>query len=86
MNFYFWKIRKVEHEWEVRRTGKNWHIHLGQGLFHQIYRCLTWRKPSESTVYLTQCEFCGSSFLWYEDGSATCCNPDCNNILLRRME
>jgi len=40
MNLYLWKIRKVRQEWEVRRTGKNWHIHLGKGLFRQFFRCL----------------------------------------------
>lgn len=28
---------------------------------------------------LPQCEKCGSSFLWSNDGSAVCCNPECGN-------
>lgn len=28
---------------------------------------------------LPQCEKCGSSFLWSNDGPAVCCNPECGN-------
>jgi len=44
MNFIFHKIRKINDEWEVRRTGEKWHINLGKGLFRQILRCLMFKK------------------------------------------
>ena len=36
-------------------------------------------QPEDSEDELPQCDKCGSSFLWHTDGSATCCNPDCDN-------
>jgi len=44
MNLYFYKLRKIKSgDWEMRRTGKKWHVHLGRGLFKQIWRCLFFR-------------------------------------------
>jgi len=44
MNLIWWKIRKTKRgDWEVRRTGKKWHIHLGRGLVRQMIRCLRFR-------------------------------------------
>ena len=30
LNLYFWKIRRIKNQWEVKRTGKNWHNYLVQ--------------------------------------------------------
>jgi len=47
--------------------------------------CMNWiemRNPQSLPTQLAadvlpQCEKCGSSFLWSNDGSAVCCNPEC---------
>jgi len=44
MNLWFWKIRKVKDQWEVKRMGKAWHIHLGKGFFRQLFRCLAFQR------------------------------------------
>ena len=61
MNLILIKIRRVKGNWEIRKVGRNWHIHLGKSFIRQFWKCLSvtfMKKPWWKNVQ-ELCPICG---------------------------